>query len=142
MTTPSGPRSPHFRDPTITLKHTTLSRTPLDGWTARRWDRYLTTHNTHNRQTSMSPVGFEPAIPASVRPQIHALECAATEINLQRTTSPMLHVAKHIINYTRYEIYYNVLPSVCYPFVKKGFIDLHTGCMNLMLLQTIRLHIL
>jgi hypothetical protein len=26
-------------------------------------DLYLTTHNTHDRQTSMPPAGFEPAIP-------------------------------------------------------------------------------
>jgi hypothetical protein len=38
-------------------------------WTAERRDLYLTTHNTHNRQTSMSPAGFEAAIPASERPQ-------------------------------------------------------------------------
>jgi len=31
-------------------------------------DLYLTTHNTHNRQTSMSPVGFEPTISAGERP--------------------------------------------------------------------------
>jgi hypothetical protein len=28
----------------------------------------------------MPPVGFEPAIPASERPQNHALDCAATGI--------------------------------------------------------------
>jgi hypothetical protein len=42
-----------FRGFTITLRHTTLGRTPLDEWSARRRDLYLTTHNTHNRQTSM-----------------------------------------------------------------------------------------
>ena len=31
----------------------TVGRTPLDEWAARRRDLYLTTHNTHNRQTSM-----------------------------------------------------------------------------------------
>jgi hypothetical protein len=36
-----------------TRRHTTISRTPLDEWSARRRDLYLTTHNTHNRQTSM-----------------------------------------------------------------------------------------
>jgi len=41
---------------------------------------YLTTHNIHKKQTSMPPVGFEPAIPASERPQTHALDRAATEI--------------------------------------------------------------
>ena len=33
--------------------------TPLDEWSAHL---YLTTHNTHNRQTSMPPAGFKPAI--------------------------------------------------------------------------------
>ena len=42
-----------------TQRHTTVGRTPLDEWSARRIDLYLTTHNTWNRQSSMSPVGFE-----------------------------------------------------------------------------------
>ena len=42
----------------------TGGRTPLDAWSARRRDLYLTSHNTHNRQTSMPPVGFEPTISA------------------------------------------------------------------------------
>ena len=48
--------------------HTTVSRTPLDEGSAHRRDLYLTTHNNHNRQTSMPPTGFEPAIPAGERP--------------------------------------------------------------------------
>jgi len=44
--------------------HTTLDRTPLDEGSDRRRDLYLTTHNTHNRQTSMPPAGFEPIISA------------------------------------------------------------------------------
>jgi hypothetical protein len=48
----------------------------LDEWSARRRDLYLTTHNSRNRHTSMPPAGFEPAIPASERPQIHALNRA------------------------------------------------------------------
>jgi len=39
-----------------------------------------TTHNTHKRQASMSPAGFEPAIPASERPESHALDRAATGV--------------------------------------------------------------
>jgi hypothetical protein len=35
-----------FRGFTITLRHTTLGRTPLDEGSARRRDLYLTTHNT------------------------------------------------------------------------------------------------
>ena len=37
------------------------------------------TPNTHNRQTSMPPVGFEPTISAGERPQTYALDRAATE---------------------------------------------------------------
>jgi len=41
------------------LDHTqqcsTVRRTPLDEWSARRRDLYLTTHDTHNRQISMPP---------------------------------------------------------------------------------------
>jgi len=33
-------------------RHTTLGRTPLDEWSVRRRDLYLTTHNIHDRQTS------------------------------------------------------------------------------------------
>ena len=34
---------------------------------------YLTTHDTHNRQISMPPVGFEPKISAGDRPQCRVL---------------------------------------------------------------------
>ena len=62
-----------------TQKRTTVGRTPLDEWSARRTDLYLTTHNTHNRQTPMPPpVGFEPTISAGERPQTYALDGAAT----------------------------------------------------------------
>jgi len=77
-TAPSGPRPPHCRGFTIILRHTTLGRTPLDEWSARRRDLYLKTHDTHNRQTSMPPAGFELAISAGERPQAHALNRAAT----------------------------------------------------------------
>jgi hypothetical protein len=43
-----------------TQRRTTVGRTPLDEWSARRRDLYMTKHNTHNRQTSMPSVGFEP----------------------------------------------------------------------------------
>jgi hypothetical protein len=56
-----------------TQRRATVSRTPLDEWSACRRDLYLTTHNTHNRQTSMPPVGFESTISAGERPQTYAL---------------------------------------------------------------------
>ena len=78
------------RDPTRTtfssflrfLYHTqrrpTVGTIPLVGWSARRRDLYLTTHNTYDRKTSMPPAGFEPAISAGVRQQTYALDRAAT----------------------------------------------------------------
>jgi hypothetical protein len=51
-----------------TQGHITFGRTPLDEWSARRRDPYLTTYNAYNRQTSIPPAWFEPAIPASDRP--------------------------------------------------------------------------
>jgi hypothetical protein len=67
-----------FRGFTITLfRHTTFGRTPLDEWPARRRDLYLTTHNTHKRQTSLPPVGWthnpskRAATEARLRPHGH-----------------------------------------------------------------------
>jgi hypothetical protein len=47
---------------TITLRHTTLGRTPLDEWSARSltWQ-----HTPLTRNKSMPPAGFEPDNPAS-----------------------------------------------------------------------------
>ena len=58
-------------------------------WTSDRTDArdpYLTTHNTHKRQRSMSTAGLEPAIPASGRPQTHALERAAFGFGIRQHT--------------------------------------------------------
>jgi len=37
-----------------TQRHTTVGRTPLEGRLTHRRDLYLTTHNTHIRQISLS----------------------------------------------------------------------------------------
>jgi hypothetical protein len=79
-TAPSGQGRPQCRGFTITPRHTTLGRTPLDEWSVRRRDLYLITHSTHNRQISMLPVGFEPAIPENERPSSLALDRAATGV--------------------------------------------------------------
>ena len=63
--------------------HTTLSRIPLNEWSALRRDLYLTTHNTHKRQTSMPPEVFEPTIPTSERP----LEPATFRISIAKLGS-------------------------------------------------------
>jgi hypothetical protein len=61
-----------------TQRHTAVGGTIPNEWSAWRRDLYLTTHNTHNRQTDMSPVRFEPTISAGERPQNYALDRAAT----------------------------------------------------------------
>ena len=61
-----------------TQQCTTVGRTPLDEWSARCRDLYMTTHNTHNRQTPMPTVGFKPTTPADEQPQTYALDYVAT----------------------------------------------------------------
>jgi len=70
------PHSRGFLD--HTQRRTTVGRNPLDEWSARSRDLYLTAHTTHNRQTSMPPVEFEHMISAGERPQNYALDRAAT----------------------------------------------------------------
>ena len=55
LTAPSGQGPPRYRVFTITLRHTTLGRTPLDERSARRRDSYLTTHNTHKTDRQPCP---------------------------------------------------------------------------------------
>ena len=99
---PSGPRPPLYRGFVITIRHNPLGRTPLDEWSARRRDLYQTTHNTHNRQTSMLPTGFKPMIPARKRPQIHALDRAATGIGLMLNYYHLKAWIKAVINRALY----------------------------------------
>ena len=69
------------RFPDLTQRRATVGRTPPDEWSIRRRDLYQTTHNTHNRQTSMPWVGFEPTISAGGRPLGPAvLECALCKV--------------------------------------------------------------
>jgi len=78
LDSPSELKPPPCRGSEITLRHTTLGRTPRDECSACCRDLYLTTHNIHKRQTSVFPAGLEPTIPASEWPQTYALGRAAT----------------------------------------------------------------
>jgi hypothetical protein len=73
-----GAGPPQYQDFTITPRHTTLCRTPLDEWSALRRDLYLTTLNTHMRQTSMPSGGIRTLNPTKrtaadphLRPRCH-----------------------------------------------------------------------
>jgi len=63
-----------------TQRRTTVGRTPLEEWTARRRDHYLTDHTTHNRETSVPLVGSQSTISVGEWPQAHALDRAANGI--------------------------------------------------------------
>ena len=92
---PSGPRPPCYRGLTITLRHTTVGRTPLDEWSFRRRDFYLTAHNSHNKQTSMLPSGIRPHNPS---------KRAATE--LRRPRDHWDHQIEHFAHVTDTIPYY------------------------------------
>jgi len=70
------------------VRQTTVGRTPLHEWSVRCRELYLTTHKTHKRQVFMSPVGYEPAIPASERSQPDDLDRAASGIGTGRYLLP------------------------------------------------------
>jgi hypothetical protein len=78
-TAPSGAKAPHSRGFWITHNDAPQSAGLL--WTSDQLifrEFYLSTHNNHNRQTSMPPVGFEHTISAGERPHTHALNRTAT----------------------------------------------------------------
>jgi len=85
-TAPSWAVLPHCRGFTITFRVTTLGRNPVDKGSARCTDPYLTTNNTFMRYTAMLLARFEPAIPASERPQTHALDRTAGGIGINVIT--------------------------------------------------------
>jgi len=62
-----------------TQRRITISRTPLDERSACRKGLYLTTHNTHKKQTLRHPVEFKPTISAGERPQIYTVDGTANE---------------------------------------------------------------
>jgi hypothetical protein len=64
--------------------YTTFGRIPLDQWSSCRRDRYLQTRNKPKERTSMTPAEFEPAIPASQRPQTHASTRAFVHFTLHK----------------------------------------------------------
>jgi hypothetical protein len=63
---------------TILIDTYTIGRAHLGEGSARSKGLYLTKNNIHNKQISMPSEGFETTIPASERPQNHALDRAAT----------------------------------------------------------------
>jgi hypothetical protein len=96
-TAPLGSGPPHYRGFTITFRHSTLGRTPLDEWSACRRDLYLATHNTYQRRTSMLSAGFKTTISAGERPQAHALDSAAVGLGLQWLNTYKIIVSNYFL---------------------------------------------
>ena len=120
-----------FLDHTKWHTHTPCG-TPLSKRWARRRDLYLTTHNIHNRETSMPPVGSEPAIPASERPQTFALDRSATGIGKISITGFWLCVfIHHPVTYSLLgpNVHFSKLFKIC------GLVRFPTGARPFFLLQ-------
>ena len=92
-----------------TQRHVTVGRSPLNEWSVHRRDLYLTTHNTHNRQTSMPQVGFEPTITAGERPQIYDQQSPYL-LKFKRTINKNAHLLYHM---SLIESYFKVVTGVC-----------------------------
>jgi hypothetical protein len=120
--------SSFLRFPNYTQRRTTVGRTPLDEWSARRRDFYLTAHNTHNRETSMTLVGFEPTISAGERPQTSALDRAATGTGILKdytweTDTFFLTDNRRRKNSWKYSV--GIKVKLKYPFVNEGCEDVY-----------------
>jgi len=75
---PSGPKHIQCWGAEIILRRTLLSRTPLDEWSTRRSDLYLTTHNTHKRQTPAGAGGIRTLNRRNQAARTHALDGTAS----------------------------------------------------------------
>ena len=135
----TGHRPPDCWSFEITHRHTTLGRIPLKEWSARRSDVYLTTRNTHKRQTSVPPAGFETAIPASERrhTQTYASGRAATQIG---TCIDMLNINHQRHIFTRYpyheKVSYNMTSSEDYIRHTSSYIQTSHPCSETILHKT------
>ena len=80
LDSPTGSRPPHCRGFTISLRHTTIVRSPLDEWSDCRRDLYLKTHSIRKRD-NLSPGGIRTRNPSKreaaarrLRPRRHLEE--------------------------------------------------------------------
>ena len=151
-----------------TQRRSIFGRTPLDEWSARRRDLYLTTHDTHNRQISMPSVGFEPKISAGERPQAvyciimyYYVYCIIMYTALLPPGGYPIAVNKYIISYhiisyhiISYHISYHIVSYhiisyqlgaqfflVCRPrYVEKGYKHTKKNCAPKLALCTRFIH--
>jgi hypothetical protein len=106
---PLWARPSHYRGFTITLRHTTQVRTPLNERPARSRGLSLKTHKTHKRPTSLPPpppAGFETSITTSERPQTYALDLAAPGIGSVFVQYTRIYFLSAVKNYVVYGLWY------------------------------------
>jgi len=75
----------------LSVRHTPLGMTPLDQWSARRRDLYLTKHNTHKRMTSIPRRDSNPQSQPVSGLQTHTLHCAATGYGVRGLNTYIYH---------------------------------------------------
>jgi len=75
-TAPIGPGPPHYRGCTITLRHTTIVRTPTNEWSARR----KITQPDKTQHSQEKDIHAPTGIPGSQPPKTHVLDSTAPEI--------------------------------------------------------------
>ena len=98
------------------IRHTTLGRTPMDEWPARCRDLYLTTHNTHKRQTSMLPTGFEPSSATSKRSSnVMSRLRAVRPVNRSSILSRSRYLSILHKVQTEFEAHPASCPRICFP---------------------------
>jgi len=99
------------------LDHTqrliTVSRTPLDKGSAHRWDLYLTTHNTHKRQTSMRPRDSKSQSQhaSDSKPTFYTAEPLGSTIYLERNSVNMKGVITRVGNLIVATIYLQLIQN-------------------------------
>ena len=83
---PRVPVPPLYRGFTVILRHATLGRNPLICPTQRPLP-----DNSHiQRERSLLPAGFEPAIPADGWPKSHAIDRVAPVIGIRNTKNQLI----------------------------------------------------
>ena len=112
-TVPSGPRISHCLCFTITPRHITLGTSSPARWSVHDRDFYLTIHNTHKRQTSLSHGGIHTTIAASKWPQTHALNHADVRIHSVEIHLHKFYLAQHVLVPMTHVVYTVLLIGLC-----------------------------
>jgi hypothetical protein len=93
-----GPKPPHCSGLKTKHRHSTPGRTPLNEWSGRRRDLYLTTHRSHKRQNMRTTRGIRARNPSDkaaaklgLRPHGYRYRVRHNALGrfIERTVSPL-----------------------------------------------------